>query len=75
MGRKDWDWTLDQIARRIKDDRDKNFVARNADGKTVNRLENIFMMGTSHASNEECALMHQALRSLGIVYMDHQART
>ncbi len=72
---KDWDWTLDQIARRIKDDRDKNFVARNADGKTVNRLENIFMMGTSHASNEECALMHQALRSLGIVYMDHQART
>ncbi len=37
------------------------------DGKTVNRLENIFMMGTSHASNEECALMHQALRSLGIV--------
>lgn len=72
---KDWDWTLEQIASRIKTERDKNFVQKDENGKTVNRLENIFMMGTSHASNEECAVMHQALRSLGIVYMDHQART
>lgn len=72
---KDWDWTLTQIASRIKTERDKKFVVKNADGKIVNRLESIFMMGTSHASNEECALMHQALRSVGIVYMDHQART
>lgn len=72
---KDWEWTLSQIARRIKDTRDANFVRKNAAGKTVNRLEHIFMMGTSHASNEECALMHQALRSAGIIYMDHQART
>lgn len=72
---KDWDWTLDQIARRIKKTRDENFIIKNKDGKTVNRLEHIFMMGTSHASNEECALMHQALRSAGIIYMDHQART
>ena len=33
------------------------------------------MMVTTHDSNEDCALMHQASRSLGIVYMDHQART
>lgn len=72
---KDWEWTLDTIARRIKDTRDANFIQKNKDGKTVNRLEHIFMMGTSHASNEECALMHQALRSAGIIYMDHQART
>lgn len=72
---KDWDWALDRIARRIKETRDKNFIIKNKDGKTVNRLEHIFMMGTSHASNEECALMHQALRSAGIIYMDHQART
>lgn len=72
---KDWDWTLDTIARRIKDTRDASFIRKNASGKTVNRLEHIFMMGTSHASNEECALMHQALRSAGIIYMDHQART
>lgn len=72
---KDWDWTLDTIAQRIKKTRDENFIQKNKDGKTVNRLEHIFMMGTSHASNEECALMHQALRSAGIIYMDHQART
>lgn len=72
---KDWDWTLNQIARRIKDVRDRDFVERDSSKRLVNRLDTIFMMGTSHASNEECALMHQALRSLGILYMDHQART
>lgn len=72
---KDWDWTITQIARRIKDARDKEFIEKNVNGQTVNRIENFFMMGTSHASNEECAVMHQALRSLGVVYMDHQART
>lgn len=72
---KDWDWTLKQIARRIKTARDKDFIRQNEKGQTVNRVESFFMMGTSHASNEECALMHQGLRSLGVVYMDHQART
>lgn len=72
---KDWDWMLEKIARRIKDARDADFILQNADGKTVNRVETMFSMGTSHASNEECAVMHQALRGLGFVYMDHQART
>jgi len=71
---KSWDWTLDQIARRVKDARDKDMILKNGAGQTVNRLESIFMMGTSHASNEECAVMHQALRGLGVVHMDHQAR-
>ncbi len=71
---KDWDWTLQNIARRIKDTRDKDFMEKNADGKTVNRWETFCHFGTSHASNEECAVMHQALRGLGVVHMDHQAR-
>ena len=72
---KDWDWTLNQIARRVKEARDRDIILQNAAGKTVNRFESIFMMGTSHASNEECAVIHQAMRGLGVVYMDHQART
>ena len=32
-----WDDALDRIARLMKDDRDKNFVATNKDGVTVNR--------------------------------------
>ena len=71
---KDWDWTLDQIARRVKAERDKSFIQKNDKGQTVNRLETICWMGTSHASNEECAVIQEALKSLGIVSMDHQAR-
>ena len=71
---KDWEWTLNQIARRVKDARDKDLILKNAKGQTVNRLESIFMMGTSHASNEECAVIHQFARGLGVVHMDHQAR-
>lgn len=71
---KDWDWTLAQIARRVKDTRDKDFIFKNAKGQTVNRLDSIFWMGTSHASNEECAAIIQALRGLGVVHVDHQAR-
>lgn len=71
---KDWDWTLNQIARRVKDARDKDMILKNEKGQTVNRFESIFMMGTSHASNEECAVIHQAMRGLGVVHMDHQAR-
>ena len=71
---KDWDWMLNTIARRIKDTRDKDFIAKNAKGQVVNRLETICHMGTSHASNEECALIHQAMRALGVVHIDHQAR-
>ena len=71
---KDWDWTLDRIARLVKDARDKDFILKNEKGQTANRLETVFWMGTSHASNEECAAIHQAIKSLGIVSMDHQAR-
>ena len=71
---KDWGWMLEKIARRVKDTRDKDLILKNSKGQTVNRLESIFMMGTSHASNEECAVIHQAMRGLGVVQMDHQAR-
>ena len=52
----------------------KKVTSSHSKGQTVNRLESIFMMGTSHASNEECAVIHQAMRGLGVVQMDHQAR-
>lgn len=71
---KSWDWMLDRIARRIKDTRDKDLILKNAKGDTVNRLESMFLLGTSHAGNEECAIAHQAMRGLGVVHMDHQAR-
>lgn len=71
---KSWDWALQEIAKRIKDTRDKDFILKNAKGQTVNRLESMFLLGTSHADNEECSLAHQAMKGLGVVHMDHQAR-
>jgi len=71
---KDWDWMLDRIAKKIKDQRDKDFVFKNKDGLEVNRWESFFSLGSSQMSNEECAVAHQSLRSLGVVHMDHQAR-
>jgi formate dehydrogenase major subunit len=71
---KNWDWALDRIARLVKDTRDKGFVARNAKGELVNRCETIGHLGSSNVDNEECWLMSVACRSMGFVYIDHQAR-
>jgi len=71
---KSWDWVMERIAERVKKTRDKGFIKTNTKGQTVNRLENMFVLGTSHMDNEECALNHQAFRALGVVSTDHQAR-
>ncbi len=71
---KSWDWMLERLARRIKETRDQNFKTYNESGQRVNRVEEIFHLGSSQMSNEECAVVHQALRAMGVVHMDHQAR-
>lgn len=72
---KSWEWTFEQIADRVKKVRDKDLILKDGKGQTVNRLESMFFIGTSHADNEECAVAHQMARGLGIVHLDHQART
>ena len=47
-----WDCALDRIARLMKDDRDKNFIAKNADGVTVNRWITTGFLGASATTNE-----------------------
>lgn len=71
---KEWSWTIDRIARKIKETRDHDFITKDAKGRQVNRLESMFQLGSSQMDNEECALSHQMLRGLGVVHMDHQAR-
>jgi len=70
---KSWDWALEQIARRIKDTRDKNWVEK-ANGFIVNRTEAIACLGGAALDNEECYLYSKLARALGIVYLEHQAR-
>jgi formate dehydrogenase major subunit len=71
---KSWDWAITEIAKRIKKTRDSGFIAKNSKGEVVNRIENIAHMGSSNIDNEECWLTTAMVRSLGLVYIDHQAR-
>ncbi len=69
-----WDFALDRIARLMKDDRDKNFVAKNAAGTTVNRWSSFGMLAASASSNETGYITHKVFRTLGGVCFDNQAR-
>jgi formate dehydrogenase major subunit len=69
-----WDWALDRIARLMKDDRDKNFIAKNTQGTTVNRWISTGMLAASASSSETSYLTWKVARSFGMVVFDNQAR-
>ena len=69
-----WDFALDRIARLMKDDRDKHFIAQNAAGTTVNRWTSTGMLAASASSSETSYLTWKAVRSMGMVVFDNQAR-
>lgn len=68
------DKALDMIAQRMKETRDKSFVATNKDGLPVNRTEGLAHLGSACIDNEECYLVTKLMRSLGVVYLEHHAR-
>jgi formate dehydrogenase major subunit len=70
----EWDWAIEQIARRVKNTRDEHFIASDGGGRAVNRLEAIASLGGAALDNEECSLISKATRALGLVYIEHQAR-
>ncbi len=74
---KDWDWVLGRIARKFKDTRDATFVETvNVGGTdyTVNRCEGIANLGGAALDNEEAYALSKMMRTLGVVYLEHQAR-
>jgi anaerobic selenocysteine-containing dehydrogenase len=71
---KNWDWTLERIAARVKETRDKTFKTTDVNGKTVNRTEAIACLGGSALDNEEAYLLVKLMKALGLVYVEHQAR-
>lgn len=86
----EWDWALDEIARKVKDTRDRTFKVtskskvkeKGPDGVdvevekefVVNRTDGIAHVGSAALDNEECYILQKWLRSLGLVYIEHQAR-
>jgi formate dehydrogenase major subunit len=58
----------------MKADRDKNFIAKNSAGVTVNRWNSTGFLASSAASNESGYLGVKVARGLGMVALDTQAR-
>ena len=69
-----WDVALDRIARLMKDDRDKNFIAKNNDGVTVNRWLTTGFLAASATTNETAFCTYKVVRGAGILAFDNQAR-
>ncbi len=86
----EWDWALDEIAKRVKDTRDRTFKITSkskvkekaADGTekevekdfVVNRTDGIAHVGSAALDNEECYMLQKLLRSWGVAAIEHQAR-
>src|SRR3984893_11283839 len=69
-----WDFALDRVARLMKDDRDKNIIAKNNDGVTVNRWTTTGFLAASATTNETAWATYKVVRSTGMVAFDNQAR-
>ena len=68
--KKPWNWAIDRISQRMKETRDAGL----ADGRKVNRVDNIAALGGAALDNEECYLYSKFMRALGVQYIEHQAR-
>lgn len=69
-----WDKAVEEIAHHIKKTRDETFVEKDANGRTVNRLETIGFNGGCTDTNEFNFLVIKTMRSLGVCYLENQAR-
>ncbi|MBN1461894.1 MAG: hypothetical protein JXA57_20380 [Armatimonadetes bacterium] len=71
---KDWDWAIEEIAKRVKASRDANYEAVDANGVTVNRCESIGNLGGAALDGEEAYAVQKFARALGVTWIEHQAR-
>ena len=69
-----WDTAINEIAARVKKTRDDSFLTTDAQGKTVNRCESLAFIGGCTDTNEFNYLVVKSMRSLGLVYLENQAR-
>ena len=69
-----WEQAIDEIARRMKKTRDDTFIEKDAQGRTVNRCESIAWIGGCTDTNEFNFLVVKTMRSLGVTYIENQAR-
>jgi formate dehydrogenase major subunit len=69
------DWAMDRIAGRVKEARDAGFIERNDQGRMVNHVRNIGLLGGATLDIEENYLMKKLFSAgLGVVSIENQAR-
>jgi len=69
-----WDDAVNEIARWIKKTRDETFIEKDKNGYTVNRLESMGWIGGCTDTNELNFLAVKTMRSLGVCFLETQAR-
>jgi len=69
-----WDDALNEIGARVKKTRDETLIQTDAAGHTVNRCESIAFTGGCTDTNEFNYLVVKAMRALGVVHLENQAR-
>ena len=69
-----WDQAIDEIGRLVKKTRDETFTEKDPQGRTVNRCESIAWNGGCTDTNEFNYLVVKTMRSLGVTYLENQAR-
>ena len=69
-----WDDALDRMARLIKETRDRHFESSDPQGRTVNRLTRMSIIGGCTDTNEINYLLGKMRFGLGVVAYENQAR-
>ena len=69
-----WDEAIKEIGGLVKKSRDETFVTKDAHGHTVNRCEGVAFIGGCTDTNEMNYLIVKSMRSMGVCYIENQAR-
>ena len=69
-----WNQAIDEIGGWVKKTRDATFVEQDPKGRTVNRCEGIGVTGGCTDTNEFNYLVVKTMRSMGVCYLENQAR-
>ena len=69
------EWALDRVAHKIKEARDRDFVARGEDGRLRNSVSTVGSLGGATLDIEENYLMKKLFTGgLGLISVENQAR-
>jgi formate dehydrogenase major subunit len=72
---KSWDWAIDRIAHLVKQTRDNRLIERDAQGRVLNALTAVGVIGGCTDTNENNYLIVKAFRAgLGVIPLEQQAR-